>query len=224
MNPPTLALASAALCLTMLPSCTDRSAGTSTSTPPGTKTVAPSGTTAQAPLIANARADQPTTPGDAKPIPAPDAPKPATPIKMESKDELKKRLTPLEWAVTQEGATERPFTHEYDHLFEEGIYVSIVSGKPLFSSKDKFDSGCGWPAFAKPISDEEIKNLPDNSHGMIRTEVRASDGAHLGHVFDDGPAARGGKRYCINGASLRFIPKARMAEAGYGDLLKLFDK
>jgi len=168
--------------------------------------------------------------------PADSAPPPSPPAQAESKpaagtpkftapsaEELKKKLTPLQWAVTQEGATEAPFQNEYDHHFEEGIYVSIVSGEPLFSSKDKFDSGCGWPAFTKPISKQEIKELQDLSHGMVRTEVRAGDGAHLGHVFNDGPAEKGGMRYCINSASLRFIPKDKMAEAGYGHLLKLFD-
>ncbi len=223
MNPPIFAVAIAILSFAILTSCKDEQVGASRNAPPSPpKTVAPSGAAPQAPLIANANGDK--NAGDSAAQPENSAPKPSRPTKMETKEELKKRLTPLQWAVTQEAATERPFTHEYDHLFEDGIYVSIVSGKPLFSSKDKFDSGCGWPAFAKPISDEEIKNLPDESHGMVRTEVRAADGAHLGHVFDDGPTERGGKRYCINGASLRFIPKAKMAEAGYGDLLKIFDK
>lgn len=146
-----------------------------------------------------------------------------TPL-METKEELRKRLTPEQWAVTQEDATERPWTNEFDKHFEEGIYVSIVSGKPLFSSKDKFDSGCGWPAFAKPISDEEMKYNTDYKIGYARTEVRGPDDAHLGHVFDDGPKDRGGKRFCINSASLRFIAKDKMAEAGYGHLLSIFDE
>ena len=145
-----------------------------------------------------------------------------TPL-METKEELRKRLTAEQWAVTQEDATERPWTNEFDKHFEEGIYVSIVSGKPLFSSKDKFDSGCGWPAFAKPISDEEMKYNTDYKIGYARTEVRGPDDAHLGHVFDDGPKDRGGKRFCINSASLRFIAKDKMAEAGYGHLLSIFD-
>ncbi len=142
----------------------------------------------------------------------------------ETPEQLKARLTPLQWQVTQEAGTERPYTNEFDHHFEEGIYVSIVSGTPLFSSKDKFDSGCGWPAFTKPIDEKDMKNLKDLAHGMERIEVRASDGAHLGHVFDDGPKDKGGQRYCINSASLRFVPKAKMAEAGYGHLLSLFEQ
>jgi methionine-R-sulfoxide reductase len=140
-----------------------------------------------------------------------------------SDEELRKKLTPLQYAVARESATERPFVNEYYKNHEEGIYVDIVSGKPLFSSKDKFDSDCGWPAFSKPISQEEVKQLADHTHGMDRTEVRSKTGdTHLGHVFEDGPLETGGLRYCINSASLRFIPKAKMAEAGYGDLLKLF--
>ena len=142
-----------------------------------------------------------------------------------SDEELKKILTPEQYAVTRENATERPFTNKYDHHFEEGIYVDIISGEALFSSKDKFDSGCGWPAFTKPINDAEVKNLVDNSYGMKRTEVRSKTGnAHLGHVFEDGPRDKGGLRYCINSASLRFIPKDKMKEAGYGDLLKQFEE
>lgn len=114
---------------------------------------------------------------------------------------LRKMLTPEQYAVTQQAATERPFTNEYDHEFREGIYVDITTGEPLFSSTDKFDSGCGWPAFSKPIDKKVVTNHTDTSHGMVRTEVRSKTGkAHLGHVFDDGPAATGGKRYCINSA------------------------
>ncbi len=141
-------------------------------------------------------------------------------------EELKKILTPEQYAVTRESATERPFTNKYDHHFEEGIYVDIISGEALFSSKDKFDSGCGWPAFTKPITESEVKNLTDSTFGMKRVEVRskASD-AHLGHVFEDGPKDKGGLRYCINSASIRFIAKDKMKEAGYGDLLlKLFSE
>src|SRR5262249_41049822 len=135
-----------------------------------------------------------------------------------SDEELKKRLTPEQYHVARQSGTERPFTNEYWKTHDEGIYVDIVTGEPLFSSKDKFDSDCGWPAFSKPISDDEIKNLSDNTFGMERTEVRSKTGdTHLGHVFEDGPQETGGLRYCINSASLRFIPKAKMAEAGYGD-------
>lgn len=127
-------------------------------------------------------------------------------------------------AVTQENQTERPFQNEYDHLFEPGIYVDITTGQPLFLSTDKFDSGCGWPAFSKPIDPALIKELQDLSFGRVRTEVRSSLGdAHLGHVFTDGPKELGGLRYCINSASLRFIPKAEMEAQGYGYLLHLVD-
>lgn len=138
--------------------------------------------------------------------------------------ELRKKLTPLQYSVTRENATERPFSNEYYKTHDEGIYVDIISGKPLFSSKDKFDSECGWPAFSKPISDAEIKKLTDSAFGMDRTEVRSKGAdAHLGHVFTDGPADKGGLRYCINSASLRFVPKEKMAQAGYGDYLKIFE-
>jgi peptide-methionine (R)-S-oxide reductase len=127
------------------------------------------------------------------------------------------RLTPEQYRVTQEGATERPGTGAYLHTTEPGIYVDIVSGEPLFASSAKFDSGCGWPSFTKPIEAANVSELRDTSHGMIRTEVRSAHGdSHLGHVFDDGPADRGGLRYCINSASLRFVPRAEMEAAGYG--------
>lgn len=141
-----------------------------------------------------------------------------------SDEELKKILTPIQFAVTRQNGTERPFTNEFWQHKEDGIYVDIVSGVPLFSSKDKFDTHCGWPAFAKPINDEEIKQFLDTSHGMQRVEVRSSTAdSHLGHVFNDGPKELGGLRYCINSASLRFVPKDKMKEAGYGELYtKLF--
>ena len=142
-----------------------------------------------------------------------------------SQDELKAHLTDLQYAVTQEKATEPPFRNEYDHEFREGIYCDITTGEPLFVSTDKFDSGCGWPAFSRPIDDALIAEHEDRSYGMVRTEVTAaSSGAHLGHVFDDGPAALGGLRYCINSASLRFIPKEDMEREGYGDYLYLLER
>lgn len=130
---------------------------------------------------------------------------------------LRKRLSDIQYKVTQESATERAFTGEYDHHFEPGIYVDITTGEPLFLSTDKFDSGCGWPAFSKPVTDEVVKEISDGSHGMQRTEVRSGAGdAHLGHVFEDGPKETGGLRYCINSAALRFVPKDQMEAEGYG--------
>lgn len=138
-----------------------------------------------------------------------------------SKEELKNILTDIQYRVTQENATERPYINEYDNHFEDGIYVDITTGEPLFTSKDKFNSGCGWPAFTKPISREVIKEKVDKTHGMIRTEVRSKNGdAHLGHVFCDGPLDKGGLRYCINSASLRFISKEKMKDEGYDDYIK----
>ena len=129
-------------------------------------------------------------------------------------------LTAEQYRVTQQNGTERPFSGEYDKHFEAGIYVDVVSGEPLFASADKFDSGCGWPAFSKPIVHEAVNELRDMSHGMIRTEVRSSHGdSHLGHVFNDGPREMGGMRYCINSASLRFIPRDAMEAEGYGEFL-----
>jgi len=126
-------------------------------------------------------------------------------------------LTPEQYRVTQESGTERPGIGELLHNSELGIYVDIVSGEPLFASSDKFESGCGWPSFTKPIEPLNINELRDSSHGMIRTEVRSTHGdSHLGHLFTDGPAERGGLRYCINSASLRFIHRDEMEAAGYG--------
>lgn len=143
----------------------------------------------------------------------------------EEKASLKSRLTSMQYFVTQENGTEPPFQNEYDQHFEEGIYVDIVSGKPLFASCDKFDAGCGWPAFSRPIEAEEITEHDDHSYGYHRTEVRSrSADSHLGHLFADGPKALGGMRYCINSAALRFIPKEKMVEEGYGDYLPLLER
>lgn len=140
----------------------------------------------------------------------------------QDKEQLRKRLTPLQWEVTQNGATERPYVNEYDNEFRKGIYVDITDGTPLFISSDKYDSGCGWPAFTQPIDSNLISEHQDTSYGRIRTEVRSAEsGAHLGHVFNDGPAEKGGLRYCINSASLRFIPIDKMEEEGYGKYIPL---
>ena len=139
--------------------------------------------------------------------------------------ELKKKLTPEQFAVTQQAATEPAFQNEYWNNHAPGIYVDVVSGEPLFSSLDKFDSGCGWPSFTKPLSGGLLDEHTDASFGMTRTEVRSSVAdSHLGHVFDDGPADKGGLRYCINSASLRFIPLDKMEAAGYGAQLEPFIK
>lgn len=140
---------------------------------------------------------------------------------VKSKDDLRHKLTPLQYTVTQENATEPPFRNEYWDEHRKGIYVDITTGEPLFSSSDKFDSGCGWPSFTQPIEDDIITRNRDLSHGMDRIEVRSTTGdAHLGHVFHDGPRETGGLRYCINSASLRFITHADMQKEGYADYLK----
>jgi peptide-methionine (R)-S-oxide reductase len=129
-------------------------------------------------------------------------------------------LTPEQFRVTQRNATERPGTGEYLDNHEPGIYVDIVSGEPLFASSDKFESGCGWPSFTRPIVPTHVNELRDTSHGTVRTEVRSTHAdSHLGHVFEDGPSDRGGLRYCINSAALRFIPRDDMAAQGYGDYI-----
>jgi peptide methionine sulfoxide reductase msrA/msrB len=138
--------------------------------------------------------------------------------------ELKEKLTPLQYRVTQKNDTEKSYENEYWDNKEPGIYIDIVSGEPLFSSKDKFDA-CGWPSFTKPLEPGNVWEQPDYSHDMIRTEVRSKNGdSHLGHVFEDGPDSTGGLRYCINSASLRFIPKDSLEAAGYGEYLKLFEE
>lgn len=140
------------------------------------------------------------------------------------KEELKSKLTETQYKVTQENSTEPPFINEYNDNFKEGIYVDIVSLEPLFISTDKFNSGCGWPAFSKPIDRKLIEEKVDKSHGMVRTEVRSKNSdSHLGHVFCDGPKELGGLRYCINSAALKFIPRNQMKEKGYEKYLDLFE-
>lgn len=147
------------------------------------------------------------------------------PYQVKSEEELQDMLTPLQYEVTQHSATEPPFQNEYYNNFKEGIYVDITTGEPLFVSTDKFESGCGWPSFSKPISSDLVRELKDNTYGMQRIEVRSkTSDAHLGHVFTDGPRELGGLRYCINSASLQFIPKEEMLAKGYGYLLPLVEK
>lgn len=140
----------------------------------------------------------------------------------DKKDSLKK-LDDIQYAVTQHAATEAPFTGKYDDFYEKGIYVDVVSGEPLFSSQDKYDAGCGWPSFTKPI--EKLVYKRDQSHGMERTEVKSAQAdSHLGHVFTDGPVDQGGLRFCINSAALKFIPYDKLEEEGYSQYKKLFEE
>ena len=141
-----------------------------------------------------------------------------------NKEDLKKTLTDIQYEVTQESGTEMPFSSEYDNFNEDGIYVDIVSGEPLFSSKDKFNAGCGWPSFTKPIDGTDLTEKDDFRLMRKRIEVRSKEAdSHLGHVFPDGPKEATGLRYCINGAALRFIPKDKLKEEGYGKYLEIFE-
>lgn len=140
-----------------------------------------------------------------------------------TKEELRKKLSEISFEVTQNEATERPFSSPLNEEEGDGIYVDIVSGKPLFSSQDKYDAGCGWPSFTRPIEEAVIKRTLDMKIGVPRTEVSSVDGSHLGHVFDDRPKDEGGLRFCINGAALRFIPKEDLEKEGYGEYLSLFE-
>jgi peptide-methionine (R)-S-oxide reductase len=166
--------------------------------------------------------------------PSPDNSAPSTPagllrqagseLDVEKQSDLRKKLTPEQYRVTQMCGTEPPFSNEYWDNHKPGIYVDVVTGEPLFTSLDKFDSGSGWPSFTKPVAKENVIEKTDASHGMDRTEVKSSKGnSHLGHVFDDGPGPHG-LRYCINSASLRFIPVEKLNEQGYGQFLPLFEK
>ncbi|GKT03925.1 peptide methionine sulfoxide reductase MsrB [Furfurilactobacillus sp. OKN36] len=142
---------------------------------------------------------------------------------MQDKKDALARLSKEAYAVTQEGATERPFSGQYDAFDKPGIYVDIVSGEPMFSSLDKYDAGCGWPSFTKPIAPQNVQEHRDQSFGMERTEVRSRDAnSHLGHVFTDGPIAAGGLRYCINSAALRFVPADQLEAQGYTDYISQF--
>ena len=141
-----------------------------------------------------------------------------------NKEDLKKKLSDIQYKVTQESGTEMPFSSEYDDFYEDGIYVDIVSGEPLFSSKDKFNAGCGWPSFTKPIDGTDLTEKDDFRLMRKRIEVRSKEAdSHLGHVFPDGPKEATGLRYCINGAALRFIPKDKLKEEGYGKYLEIFE-
>lgn len=146
-----------------------------------------------------------------------------TDFKKPNDEELRKKLSPLQYQVTQHEGTERAFQNEYWDNHEPGIYVDVVSGEPLFSSLDKYDSGTGWPSFTKPLDPQNVTTKTDRRLGLTRIEVRSAKGdSHLGHLFDDGPAPTG-QRYCMNSASMRFIPVSKLAEEGYGEYLPLFE-
>ncbi len=160
----------------------------------------------------------------ADPVPAGEKENGKEPAKV-NKEDLRTKLTPTQYKVACEGGTEPAFHNAYWDNHEPGIYVDVISGEPLFASVDKFDSGTGWPSFTKSLKKEAIVEKKDDSYGMVRTEVRSSKSdAHLGHVFNDGPPDKGGMRYCINSASLKFIPVAKLKESGYGAYLALFEK
>ena len=145
-------------------------------------------------------------------------------VELKIKENIRK-LDPTEYEVTQNSATEIPFSGKYNDFNEKGLYVDVVSGEPLFTSHDKFNSGCGWPSFSKPITEDNIKKIKDTSHNMIRTEVKSKKAdSHLGHVFDDGPSELGGMRYCINSAALKFIAFEDLEKEGYGKYIKYFEK
>jgi methionine-R-sulfoxide reductase len=173
-------------------------------------------------LDAAAPAIQPAPTASTQVMPASKEHPATTPV---SQEDLRKKLTPEQYAVTCEDATEPAFRNAYWDNHAPGIYVDVITGKALFSSLDKFDSGTGWPSFTKPLDPGQVVQKTDSSYGMDRTEVRSkSSDAHLGHVFDDGPAAAGGQRFCMNSASLRFIPVDKLKEEGYGEYLPLFEK
>jgi methionine-R-sulfoxide reductase len=160
----------------------------------------------------------------ADPAPTSEKEKPKEPAKV-NKEDLKTKLTPMQYKVACEGGTEPPFKNAYWDNHEPGLYVDVISGEPLFASVHKFDSGTGWPSFTQTLKKDAVKEIKDSSYGMVRVEVRSTKAdAHLGHVFNDGPQEAGGLRYCINSASLKFIPVAKLKESGYGEYLALFEK
>lgn len=161
---------------------------------------------------------------DPAPAPAKETEKPKEPAKV-TKEDLRNKLTPMQYKVACEGGTEPPFRNAYWDNKEPGLYVDVISGEPLFASVHKFDSGTGWPSFTQTLKKDAVKEVKDVSYGMVRVEVRSTKAdAHLGHVFNDGPPEAGGMRYCINSASLRFIPVAKLKESGYGEYVALFEK